>query len=59
MQGVRGETKQLEEFHNSQSWIGMSLKNAVFVPPHPDEVDELMSDLDTLYTSQDADNIIF
>lgn len=46
MQGVRGETKQPGEFRNSQNWIGVSLKNAVFVPPHQDDVAELMSDLE-------------
>ncbi len=46
MQGVRGETKQPGEFRISQNWIGVSLKNAVFIPPHQDEVNELMSDLE-------------
>ena len=46
MQGVRGATKQPGEFRNSQNWIGMSLKNAVFIPPHQDEVGELMSDME-------------
>ncbi len=46
MQGVRGETKQPGEFRNSQNWIGVSLKNAVFIPPHQDEVAMLMSDLE-------------
>lgn len=46
MQGARGETKQPGEFRISQNWIGVSLKNAAFVPPHYDEVDELMSDLE-------------
>ncbi len=46
MQGVRGETKQPGEFRTSQNWIGVSLKNAVFVPPHQDEVTGLMSDLE-------------
>ncbi len=46
MQGVRGKTKQPGEFRTSQNWIGVSLKNAVFVPPHTDEVNNLMSDLE-------------
>ncbi|MDH5691650.1 MAG: Fic family protein [Gammaproteobacteria bacterium] len=46
MQGVCGEQKQAGEFRNSQNWIGVSLKNAVFVPPHQDEVADLMSDLE-------------
>lgn len=46
MQGVRGKTKQPGEFRNSQNWIGVSLKNAVFIPPHQDEVNHLMSDLE-------------
>ncbi len=46
MQGVRGEGKQPGEFRVSQNWIGVSLKNAVFIPPHHEEVVELMSDLE-------------
>ena len=46
MQGVRGEHKQPGEFRVSQNWIGVSLKNAVFIPPHQEEVLELMSDLE-------------
>lgn len=46
LQGVRGESKQPGEFRSSQNWIGVSLKHAVFVPPHHERVDELMGDLE-------------
>lgn len=46
MQGVRGEHKMPGEFRASQNWIGVSLKNAVFVPPNHEHVPELMSDME-------------
>lgn len=46
MQGVRGEAKQPGEFRISQNWIGVSIKNAIFIPPHQDEVVRLMGDLE-------------
>ena len=46
LQGVRGKHKLPGEFRNSQNWIGPSLKHAIFVPPHPSRVPELMGDLE-------------
>ncbi len=46
MQGVRGKTKGPGEFRASQNWIGVSLKNAVFIPPHHVHVQNLMSDME-------------
>ncbi|MCF8055644.1 MAG: Fic family protein [Desulfocapsa sp.] len=46
MQGVRGEQKLPGEFRKSQNWLGPSLKKAVFVPPHHEQLAELMTDLE-------------
>jgi len=46
MQGVRGDHKRPGEFRVSQNWIGVSLKNAVFIPPPHEHVPELMSDME-------------
>lgn len=50
MQGVRGEHKQPGEFRTSQNWIGGSnVADAVFIPPHPDGVQDLMGDLEKFW----------
>ncbi|MCB9246816.1 MAG: Fic family protein [Flavobacteriales bacterium] len=47
MNSVRGEHKLPGEFRSSQNWIGgLTLQDAVFIPPSPDFVPELMGDLE-------------
>lgn len=47
MQGVRGEHKLPGKFRRSQNWIGgAGPSDAVFVPPHHDEVAGLMGDIE-------------
>ena len=56
MQGVRGERKMPGDFRTSQNWIGVSLKNAAFVPPHHDHVPGLMGDMELFL--QDDDTVV-
>ncbi len=47
MDHARGEHKMPGEFRTSQNWIsGATINDAVFIPPPPQKVDELMSDLE-------------
>jgi Fic family protein len=52
LDGVRGEHKCPGQFRTSQNWIGVSLKNASFVPPHHEQVPSLMGDLELFLHGQ-------
>jgi Fic family protein len=53
MQGVRGEHKQPGDFRASQNWIGgSSLADAVFIPPHYENVSNLMGDLEQFWHNE-------
>lgn len=56
VKGTRGTGKKPGEFRNSQNWIGMpgaNLNEATFIPPPPDMVPQLMSDLEKFIHAND------
>lgn len=57
MEGVRGQEKNPGEFRHSQNWIGgqgSTIKNARYIPPNPDDMEEAMSDLEKYMNAEDS-----
>jgi Fic family protein len=44
--GVRGKHKTPGQFRISQNWIGATINDAAFIPPHQADIADLMSDME-------------
>lgn len=56
MEGVRGQEKNPGEFRYSQNWIGgqgSTIKNARYISPNPEDMEQAMSDLEK-YINEDT-----
>lgn len=57
MEGVRGQEKNPGEFRRSQNWIGAagcSLKDARYIPPNMEDMEEAMSELEKYINENEA-----
>ncbi|GHS85984.1 hypothetical protein AGMMS49957_03240 [Synergistales bacterium] len=61
MEGMRGQEKNPGEFRRSQNWIGgygSTLKNALYIPPAPEDMTESMSDLEKYIHAADSLDVL-
>lgn len=53
LSGVRGEDKQPGEIRTMQNWIGgTNIQTAAFIPPHPEDLPELLKDIELFWHSK-------
>ncbi len=57
LEGVRGQEKSPGEFRYTQNWIGgqgSTIKNARYIPPNPEDMNNSMSDLEKYINGEDS-----
>ncbi|MBQ0135218.1 MAG: Fic family protein [Oscillospiraceae bacterium] len=56
LQGVRGDDKTPGEFRKTQNWIGFggNIKNATYIPPNVDDMEECMDALEEFINSENV-----
>lgn len=61
MEGLRGQEKSPGEFRHSQNWIGgqgSTLRNARYIPPSPEDMQDAMSELEKYINADDNSDVL-